>query len=90
MPRKNGLQCLEVIRKDRDYDWVPVFIYSTTRNDAQIDDAYEKKANLFLRKPEGYNDITTLITKLTGRPPESYFPQPAKADFIISYGLAGG
>src|SRR5687768_13106356 len=56
MPRKNGLQCLELIRRNKDYDWVPVFIYSTTKNEKQIDEAYQKGANLFLKKPEGYNE----------------------------------
>ena len=85
MPRINGLQCLEEIRKDKAYDWVPVFMYSTTRDQAQIDQAYEMGANLFLKKPEGYNDITLLIKKLLENSPDSFFPPPAKEIFIIDY-----
>ena len=85
MPRINGLQCLEEIRKDAAYDWVPVFMYSTTRNQAQIDQAYEMGANLFLKKPEGYSDITLLIKKLLENTPDSFFPRPAREIFIVDY-----
>jgi len=85
MPRKNGLQCLEVIRSDSNYDWVPVFLYSTTRNEVQIAEAYEKRANLFLRKPDGFDGITELIKKLVSVPPDSFFPQPSRDEFILQY-----
>lgn len=64
MPRKNGLQCLEEIRRHEDLKAVTVVMLTTSINQMDIYRAYDKGACLFANKPAELSKWTDLIKKV--------------------------
>ncbi len=83
MPVKDGIECLQLIRKERKYDKVPIFIYSTSVNKIDIDKAYEHGANYFIVKPNAIDDITNIIKKLVSMGKEALIAVPPREEFVI-------
>jgi CheY-like chemotaxis protein len=61
MPRKNGYEVLEAIRRDEKLKHFPVVIFSTTSNDKAISKTREMGANLFVSKPLSYKGLKQAI-----------------------------
>lgn len=61
MPRLNGFQCLELIRKEYNLIKLPVVMYSNSFAQRDIETAYEKGANLFVNKPVSFEKIRQAI-----------------------------
>ncbi len=57
MPRKNGIQCLEEIRKNNVLKDLTIAIYSTSGAERDIEETFVKGANVYIKKP---NDFKTL------------------------------
>ncbi len=57
MPRKSGMECLEEIRNNTKLKDISIAIYSTSGSEDDIEKAFLKGANIYIRKP---NDIETL------------------------------
>ena len=57
MPRKDGIQCLEEIRNNKELKDLTVAIYSTSGAERDIEETFVKGANVYIKKP---NDFTTL------------------------------
>src|SRR5215208_4073030 len=55
MPGKNGLECLIEIRKNNQYQFLPIVVFSSTTRPSNIETAYELGADLFFIKPANYN-----------------------------------
>ena len=62
MPRLGGMQCLTALKKNKKVSNIPVIIFSTTRQNAEAEEARQLGAVLFLTKPSSY---TQLIDKLS-------------------------
>jgi CheY-like chemotaxis protein len=60
MPKKNGFDYLRQI-KQSPYRDVPVIIYSTTRNQSFIKEAYETGAHLFFTKPFSFDTLVKAL-----------------------------
>ena len=63
MPGCNGFDCLKKF-KESDLKDVPVVIFTTTRNQAHIDQAYQCGATLFLSKPFSFSMLTKTVQEL--------------------------
>src|SRR5688572_27329704 len=61
MPLVDGIKCLEEIRKHKTMDEIFMVINSTTASQKDIDQAYEKGANLFLIKPNSFHELKQSI-----------------------------
>jgi CheY-like chemotaxis protein len=61
MPRKNGLQCLTEIKNSEKLKHLPVIILTTTSDAKFIDLLYKAGANRFIRKPNSYVELKSLI-----------------------------
>ena len=61
MPRKNGIQCLEEIRKNKRWDNLPIIIYSTSSYPPNIEETYSKGADLYFMKPNSFLKLSTNI-----------------------------
>jgi len=84
MPRKNGFQCLEEIRKHEQLKNIFVAIYSTSSRPVDIEESYQKGANLFINKPNMYGDIKPILNKVFGLDRENYFPAPQMEKFVLT------
>ena len=54
MPRMNGAQALSEIRADRDIASIPVVVFTTSRDEHDVRDSYERGANSFISKPSTF------------------------------------
>ena len=61
MPRLNGLQCLEEIRKFPHMSEVPVVIFSTSSEKKFIDQALQLGASAFITKPPSITHLTKAL-----------------------------
>jgi CheY-like chemotaxis protein len=83
MPVKDGIECLQLLRKERKYDNIPILIYSTSVSQADIDKAYQSGANYFIVKPNTIEDITNIIKRLISMSKEALLAVPAREEFVI-------
>ena len=64
MPNVNGIECLKAIRSKPRFKNLPIIIYTTTDFKPNIDTCFEYGANLFVVKPNSFNDLVKIIEKL--------------------------
>jgi CheY-like chemotaxis protein len=57
MPEKSGKECLQEIRANDVYRYIPVIIYSTSSSRKDIDDTRALGANLYLVKPNSFGSL---------------------------------
>jgi len=84
MPNKNGKECLVEIRKAPNLQHIPIVIYSTSTSPSDIDDTFEKGANLYLRKPYSYNDLIVIMQKILIIDWKQQQPQASRNAFVFS------
>lgn len=64
MPRKNGFECLEEIRKIKRFKDIPVVIFSTTGEEEAINRLYDQGAHFFIKKPGSFPKLKSAIQKI--------------------------
>jgi CheY-like chemotaxis protein len=60
MPRKNGFEVLDWLRKDPFFQNLPVSIFSSSQNSRDLEQAYTKGATWFLMKPADFRELEAL------------------------------
>lgn len=83
MPVKNGIECLQLLRKDHKYDKIPIIMYSTSVSKTDIDKAYSNGANYFAVKPNAIEDIADMIKKICSMGKEVLQAIPPREEFVI-------
>lgn len=61
MPRKNGLECLIEIRNNPHLRDIPIAMYTTSNNENDIQSSFTLGANVYIKKPDVFNDLKRLI-----------------------------
>lgn len=64
MPRKSGKEALAQIKSHPVYRKVPVVIYTTTRDAAEVRRCYELGANNYIVKPSSFDSMVEIVTSL--------------------------
>ena len=82
MPIKNGMECLKEIREDERLKDIPVIIFSTSAQELTVEQAYELRANLFIRKPETFQKLKDIIRRILSIDWRNAL-QVTKEDFLI-------
>jgi DNA-binding response OmpR family regulator len=67
MPRINGRQCLERIKRQNHLYDIPVIIYSTSKYERDIKDVLHLGAATFLTKPSRMNELVKAIRLIFNR-----------------------
>jgi CheY-like chemotaxis protein len=62
MPRINGKQCLEEIRKDKRLSQIQVFIYTTSRDAREAIELKQNGAVHFISKPDNPTEIYYILS----------------------------
>jgi CheY-like chemotaxis protein len=65
LPKKNGLEVLEEIRRDGELRRVPVIVLTTSSSARDISACYERGVNCYLVKPLDLDDFTGLVRAVT-------------------------
>ncbi len=85
MPVKNGFECLEMIRQKKQFDKMPVAIYSTSGNAHQIQKAYDGRANMYIKKPGTFPAIKKIVEQVIRLNLNNYVPPPPEfSNFLIA------
>lgn len=61
MPMKHGLVCLDEIRNDPGLKSLPIVIYTTHSQRETVKDAYLKKAQYYLKKPNSFSSLVKAL-----------------------------
>lgn len=61
MPRMNGYECLEAIRKNEKYNTVNIMILSTSALKKDINYCLDNGADYYVVKPSNFNDLKNLV-----------------------------
>jgi len=63
MPIKNGLECLQYLRKNKRFKNIFVAIYSTSSSDKDMEAALLNGANIYIQKPSNFKTLTNIIDR---------------------------
>ncbi len=82
MPLKNGHECLTEIRNHPDFNNIPVFIYSTSINPADIDESLARGADFYIHKPDSFNYLLDIVKHIISLDRWQH-QKPAPEDFVL-------
>lgn len=84
MPCKDGIACITEIRKNRDYDKLPVIMYTSNLSKKITEEAFRNGANLYLVKTNTLNELTQKLGKIFGIDWNNYLHYPPQDQFVLS------
>ncbi len=84
MPCKDGLSCILEIRKNREYDNLPVIIYTSYSSDKYVEETYRSGANLYINKMGSMEHIIDNLKKVFSIDWKKYMHYPARDEYQVS------
>ena len=85
MPRKNGFECLELLKNNLAWKDIPVVIFSTTGQEEMIKKVYETGANFFIRKPGSFPKLKQAIRQVLDIDWSKHNWAPSSENFQYQY-----
>ncbi len=64
MPRKNGIECLQEIKRTDSLKDIPVAIYSTSASEEDIEETFVKGANVYIKKPNDFGMLKKILEEV--------------------------
>jgi CheY-like chemotaxis protein len=64
MPKKNGREVLKEIKEHPELKKIPVIIFTTTKNETEINRCYELGANSYIVKPSSFAILLNIIRQI--------------------------
>ena len=64
MPRRNGREVLEELKRDPALRSIPVIIFSTSSSPFDVQDCYDRHANSYLVKPIDFDGLGEIVRAL--------------------------
>lgn len=84
MPIKNGLDCLNEIKKNSKIKSIPVIIFSTSSYPGAINQVYDAGAHLYIRKPNDFLNFKRSIQYVLSIRWRGNISQPPKDEFVLN------
>jgi len=84
MPIKNGKECLEEIKNDKELKDIPVIVYSTSESTKDINDTYNSGANLYVTKPSSFSKMVSILKHIFTFRWDKLFTRPDKKNYVIT------
>ena len=85
MPGKSGMECLREIRSNSSLRDIAVAIYSTSSLEADIEAAFIAGANIYIRKPDEFESLQKIISKIISINWQYMIDGLNRENFIINY-----
>ena len=64
MPKKDGRQVLEEIKRNPRFKQIPVIVFTTTKNEMEIRRCYELGANTYIVKPISFEALLHVVDNI--------------------------
>lgn len=64
MPVKDGRETLRELKADKNFNFIPVIILSTSNSHFDVRYSYDHGASLFLTKPHSFHDLVEMLDTL--------------------------
>lgn len=87
MPRKSGMECLIEIRKDNRLKDLAVAIYSTSSSEENIEDAFVRGANIYIRKPDDFSSLKGVLEQVISVNWQYHTSGLKKENFLLNINL---
>ncbi|NNT72985.1 response regulator [Flavobacterium sp. IMCC34852] len=62
MPRKNGFECLDEIKKDNRFDDIAIAIFSTSSSEEHVEETFIRGANIYIKKPSDFSTLKKVLS----------------------------
>ena len=85
MPRKNGFECLEEIKKSEKLKNIPVVIFSTSLEQTVVNRLYQSGAQYFIRKPADISQYQKIILHAITFIAQGNMSQPTRENFVVTF-----
>ncbi|SKC62549.1 response regulator [Ohtaekwangia koreensis] len=84
MPCKGGHQCLKEIRANKKYDAIPIIIYSSLADLANVEYCYRQGSNLFAVKPNSISELKNILEQILSIDWKKTLYFPPKKEFVLN------
>ena len=85
MPLVSGQECLLIIRSQPDLNTIPVIIYSTSAIKREVDETFDKGANLYLQKPSSFQLLVIALKKILQMNWGNYLIKVDRNNFVYKH-----
>lgn len=85
MPGKSGIECLKEIRKNNRLKDISVAIYSTSANDASVEETFIAGANVYIKKPRDFATLKKILADVVHINWQYVTDGLNRENFMISY-----
>ncbi len=83
MPCKDGVACIVEIRKNSDYNNIPVIMYTSLKYSRYIDQCFESGANFYITKSDSVAELAEKLKRIFSINWKEHMYFPAKSDFVL-------
>ena len=83
MPKKNGFTALGEIKRNNNFEKIPVIILTTADDPGKITQVYRDAAHYYIIKPKSFPELKRLIYKSLQIISAAGFSLPVKKNFLI-------
>ena len=84
MPCKEGTACVIEIRKNKEYNNMPVIMYTSMKSPDYIDECYKNGANFYLVKSNSIHELAENLKKIFSIDWKNLMYYPPKHQFVLS------
>lgn len=84
MPCKDGISCIIEIRRNKDYDHLPVIMYTSHTTDKYIEDSYRNGANMYLMKSKTVQELSANLKRIFSVDWKRNMYFPPKQNYVLS------
>jgi CheY-like chemotaxis protein len=64
MPKKNGVECLLEIKKNKKFNDIAIAIYSTSSSEEHIEETFINGANIYIKKPSDFESLKKILAEV--------------------------
>jgi DNA-binding response OmpR family regulator len=83
MPCKDGMACIVEIRRNRDYDGLPIIMYTSFLEEKYISESFRSGANFYITKTTVFQELVAKLKKVFALDWKDYLHYPPSGQFLL-------
>jgi len=84
MPCRDGRQCIKEIRANKEFDSLPVIVYSSLSDLESIEFCYREGSNLYAKKPTSLTELKDILERIFAIDWKRMLYFPPMSQFVIN------